>query len=190
MAKPVLVEASAPPRPGPTLPALCAALAALPATEDPQVLVWAALADLGQLFGAAVAILRPAAGGHEHVWVARDLPPTMPAGWPAGTLGQGEAILHAADLASPAGAALQASGLHTIWRLALPLDEYPGAILLLYPDPAAAPPAPAFALAQIYAQQLGARLANAELHTRLHAQRTQLEAAEAVSEISAALNSH
>ena len=56
-------------------------------------------------------------------------------------------------------------------------------------DPAA-PAAETFALAQIYIEQLSTLLMNAELRSQLRAQRTQLEAAEAVSEISAALNSH
>jgi PAS domain S-box-containing protein len=188
---------AAPPRSSgesPALAAVRAALERLPATEDPSALYEAALAGLRQLFGpAALAVLRADARGAWTVETTQGLPADLPYTWLDGVGGNpaaGDTVLEPGAFGPEVGAALAESGLRTVWRLQLTHDDArPGVVLLGFPDSAA--PAPeTFALAQVYIEQLSTLLMNAELRSQLRAQRTQLEAAEAVSEISAALNSH
>jgi PAS domain S-box-containing protein len=83
-------------------------------------------------------------------------------------------------------AAWEAAGVRRFWRLGLPDD---GGTLLLGYGETAPDPDPVFPLAQLYAYGVGQALHNAVLRSQIQAQRLQLEAAEAVSEIAAALNS-
>jgi GAF domain-containing protein len=179
----------------PSLAAIRQALARLPVTEDAAVLRTQALADLRHLFHpAAIAFLEADAPGACQVVTAWDLPAGAYRPWPAEPCvvrDDGAEILPVMAFGPVVGGVLQEAGLPIVWRVGLDDEEQIiGAVLLFYRDPADQPPVETFGLAQIYMQQLGIRLANAELRARNRNQATQLEAAQAVSEISAALNSH
>lgn len=168
---------------------VAAALRTLPETADPATLYAAVLIHLRDLFAplvAAILVAEPTGG----LWVAAaanlpTLPPRLSAD--CGPAIDGVIATTALDpaLAGP----LLAAGVQGVWRIALPGVDAGGVALLGYgavaPDPGAA-----FPLLQLYLHSVGAVLIAADLRARLTAQRLQLEAAEAVSEITAALNSH
>ncbi|MGI8588866.1 MAG: ATP-binding protein [Chloroflexia bacterium] len=165
----------------------------MPAADDPAELREACLGDLERLFGPAAVAIVQTDGDDCRVVAAWRLPVGLPAIWPAAPLRQFEGHdtrLGPGAFGPAVGYALEAAGLTTAWRLPLPAEEHlGGAILLFYSAARPAPSPDGFELAEFYADQFAIRLANAELRSRLKTQRIQLEATEAVSEITAALNS-
>ncbi len=170
------------------LPArVLAAVRALPVT-DSALLYATILIHLRDLFAPeVVAILVADPAGGLRVVGAANLP-TLSAGLVIDGVAGDDGAVAARDLVSPLAAALTAAGVQTVWRIGLPGTDASGMALLGYCTAPA--PDPAFALAQLYLHSVGAILPAADLRARLAAQRSQLEAAEAVSEITAALNSH
>jgi PAS domain S-box-containing protein len=168
-------------------PAL-AALARLPGGEDAAALRAIALGDLVELAAPRGAVLIEGGnGGAARVIVGDRVPAGLPDLWPADPFldtSPAVAVLDRAAYPPDLAACLGEAGIGTIWRCALGGDQ-PHAVLLFDPAHAAA-----LEWAGYYVQQLAAYLANADLRAQLRAQRIQLEAAEAVSEITAALNSH
>ncbi len=178
---------------GPSAAAVQAALADLP-TVDLAALRGAGLAALTALFAADGAALL--AAGPDGTWApleTRGLPAAVTERWMPAPLPTSEppgAALPVAALPAPLAAALHHAGFTAVALLgSAAADPADLAVLLFY----VAPPerdADAWTLGRLFVQQLSARLTTLALRAQLHAQRTQLEAARAVSEISAALNSH